>query len=130
MSSISFTIHGTFPSLNEFIAANRSRRGNWSKGNQMKQEDQEIIVLYLRKERVGFQSRLHPPVFIRYHFFEKNLRRDLDNISGYFHKVFQDALVAAGILEDDSPKFITGMSDSFSVDRKNPRIEIEIEEAR
>lgn len=129
MSSISLTIPGTFHSLNDFIAANRVLRGNFSKGNQMKQDDQEIITAYIRKG-VGFQSRLHPPVFIRYTYFEPNRRRDLDNVSGYFHKVFQDALVAAGILKDDNWLHITGFSDRFECDPANPRIEIEIEELR
>lgn len=119
-------IPGTFPSLNEFIDANRTRRGNWSAGNQMKQESQERIIWF-----VCFQSRkkLTPPVFIRYHFFEPNRRRDLDNISGFFHKIFQDALVEAGLLKNDNWKYISGMSDEYDVDPENPRVEVEIIEA-
>lgn len=68
------------------------------------------------------------PVFIRYAYYEPNKRRDLDNISGYFHKVFQDALVHNGVITDDGWNYVTGFSDSFYVLAKNPRIEIEIEE--
>lgn len=122
-------IPGRFPGLNDFIAANRVLRGGWSKGNAMKQEDQEVITAYLRKGRSGgLQSRLHPPVILHYTFFEPNRRRDLDNVSGYFHKVFQDALVEAGFLKNDNWLHIVGFSDRFECDPANPRVEIEIEE--
>lgn len=126
---LKIVIPGTFHSLNEFIAANRVLRGGWSKGNAMKQTDQETITTYLRKVRsVGFQSRLHPPVILHYTFYEPSRRRDLDNVSGYFHKIFQDALVDAGLLKNDNWVNIIGFSDRFECDPANPRIEVEIEE--
>lgn len=115
-------IDGEFPSLNEFIAANRSRRGNYSKGNAMKQADQERIMYQLPR------MRIKPPVRLHYKYFCRTRKRDLDNISGYFHKIFQDALVGRRLLPDDSWKEIIGFSDEFYLDRKHPRIEIEIEE--
>lgn len=122
-------IPGVFPSLNEFIAANRVRRGDWSKGNDMKQTDQEIIKTYLRKARsMGFQSRLHPPVILNFTFYEPSRRRDPDNITGYFKKVFCDALVESGMLKNDNWVHIAGFSDRFECDPANPRIEVEIEE--
>lgn len=87
----------------------------------MKQRDQKIICSYLPRVRLN-------RVFITYHFFEPNSRRDKDNISGYFHKIFQDALVQAGIIETDGWKHIRGMADYFDVDKGYPRIEINIEE--
>ena len=119
-----FTIPGRFPGLNEFIAASRQHRGTWSGGNQMKRKDQNYIVQFIPK--VKFKKR----IFIEYNFFEPNTRRDKDNISGYFHKVFQDALVQAGCIPDDGWKYIRGMADYFDVDKGNPRIEIRIEEVR
>lgn len=68
------------------------------------------------------------PVTLHYVWWEKDRRRDLDNISGYGHKVIQDALVACGVLKDDGQRYIVGMSDSFKVDKYYPRIEVEIEE--
>lgn len=67
-------------------------------------------------------------VKIVYHFYEPNARRDKDNISGYFHKIFQDALVQSGVIRDDGWKEICDFEDHFYVDRKNPRIEVEIYE--
>ena len=114
------TIQGRFHGLNDFIAANRRSQGNWNAGNTMKQNDQKTIMYAL--PRIRMSGRL----FLHYHFYEPNTRRDKDNISGYFHKVFQDALVAKGIIKNDGWKYIEGMADSFSVDRANPRIEVEI----
>lgn len=118
------TINGNFASLNDFIDANRTGKSRWNKGNTMKQTDQLRIVKDLRRQLRG--RKIIAPVFLRYQYFEKNRRRDLDNISGYFHKVFQDALVAGHVLPNDSWTYIVGFSDDFFVDRKNPRIEVEI----
>ena len=88
----------------------------------MKRRDQRIICSHLPK------VRFKKPVIIAYHFFEPNSKRDKDNIAGYFHKIFQDALIQAGIIENDGWKYIKGFSDDFDVDKANPRIEIEIRE--
>lgn len=122
-------IPGRFSSLNQFIEANkrRGRRKNrgkyevWNAGNAMKQKDQKKIMQYLPNVRIN------KPVYLKYEYYEPNARRDKDNISGYFHKIFQDALVQAGILKNDGWKQIIGFSDSFFVDQKNPRIEIIVE---
>lgn len=61
---------------------------------------------------------------IQYTFFEPNRRRDMDNISGFAHKVIQDALVEEGILANDGWSEISGYTDSFEVDKERPRIEV------
>lgn len=119
------TIEGRFPSLNEFIDANRRRHGSWSGGNAMKQRDQHIIMSCLPRG-----LRIRKKIFIEYNFFEPNTRRDKDNISGYFHKVFQDALVQAGVIENDGWKNIRGMADYFEIDARRPRVEVVIEEVK
>ena len=65
---------------------------------------------------------------MEYHWIEKDTRRDLDNISSFGRKVIQDALVKEGILRNDGWKDISGFSDSFGVDKDNPRIEVVIRE--
>lgn len=114
-------IPGRFDGLNEFIEANRTFRGSWNAGNDMKNRDQKRIRQYLPKVHID------RPVYLEYSFYERNARRDKDNVSGYFHKIFQDALVDAGILKNDGWKNIIGFSDSFYVDKKNPRIEVYVE---
>ena len=118
-----FIIQGEFPGLNEFIAANRSRHGNWSGGNEMKKRDQNRIALQLPRWHTDKR------IYIRYSFYCPNRKKDKDNISGYFHKIFQDALVQRGCIPNDGWANIEGFSDAFYIDRKAPRIEIEILES-
>ena len=120
---IQVIIPGRFPSLNEFIGANRQRHGIVA--NNMKKRDQRKIVEHLPRG-IRFKKK----VFIEYHFYEPNTKRDKDNINSYFHKIFQDALVQAGMLKDDKWEDIDGMSDFFYVDKKWPRVEVYIEEAK
>ena len=117
-----FTIEGRLPSLNEYIKACRTAPVI---GNRMKHKDEELITLYIRKAKL---KPIYKRVRISYTFYEPNNRRDLDNVSGYAHKVIQDALVKAGILSDDSWGYIAGYRDEFELDKKNPRIEVELEE--
>lgn len=91
----------------------------------MKQRDQKIICQHI-PSGLKFKKR----IFIEYNYFEPNTKRDKDNISGYFHKVFQDALVQAGCIPNDGWKTIRGFTDYFEVDRGNPRIEVVIEETK
>ena len=119
---ITVIIRGDFPGLNEFIAANRRRNGNWSGGNAMKQRDQNIIAAQLPKVHTD------SPIWIDYRYYCPNRKKDKDNISGYFHKIFQDAMVQAGMIPNDGWKQIKGMADYFDIDKKWPRIEVYIEE--
>ena len=63
-----------------------------------------------------------------YHWYCEDRRKDKDNISSFGRKVIQDALVRAKILKNDGWKQIIGFEDHFEIDRKNPRIVVEIEE--
>ena len=65
---------------------------------------------------------------IDYILYEKNKKRDLDNISSFGRKVIQDALVDNGILKNDGWEDVVGFSDSFYIDKENPRIEVIISE--
>lgn len=117
-------IDGRYPSMNQFIEANRIGKGRWNKGNKMKQECQEEISLYINTQL--HKIHIFKPVYIKYKFYEPNKKRDLDNISGFFHKIFQDSLVKCGVIQNDSWQYIVGFSDEFFVDNQCPRIEIEI----
>ena len=96
MMEYKIIIEGRFPSLNEFIEANRIHK---QKGNNMKRNDQRTISIYLQQQH----RKLHidKPVTLHYTFYEPNKKRDLDNISSYFHKIFQDALVLCGVLHNN-----------------------------
>lgn len=116
-------IPGRLDNLNDYIGAERTNR---YKGAQMKARDEMIVTVAIRQclRRVTIEK----PVYMEYKWFEKNQRRDLDNISSFGRKVIQDALVRAGVLKNDGWREIVGFSDSFYVDPDNPRIEVLIRE--
>ena len=115
-------IPGKFGSLNTYISKSKTRKGIWNEGNSMKQKDQRRILLYLPSVKI------RRPIWIEYTYFEPNRKRDHDNVSGYFHKIFQDALVEKGIIPDDGWRWIRGYSDRFYVDSKYPHIVVNVEE--
>ena len=87
------TIPGRLDNLNDYINACRSNRAY---GNKIKEINQDFckaaIFDCIRK------TKIKPPVYIEYRWYEKDRRRDLDNISSFGRKVFQDALVEVGAL--------------------------------
>lgn len=118
-----YTDKGRLESLNEYI---RLCRHNKYTANGCIQRDEKAVITAIRHQLRGLH--LEAPVWLHYHFYEWNRLRDWDNVTGYAHKVIQDALVKAGVLVDDKPKFVVGFDDDFQYDKKNPRIEVEIEE--
>ena len=113
-----FTIEGRLPSLNEYIRAERS---GWQAANSMKHKFEKLVA----GSAMGLR-KISGPVRIRYTFFEKDRRRDKDNVAGVAHKIVQDALVKAGILVNDSWDYVVGFTDDFQIDKLRPRIEIEL----
>lgn len=92
----------------------------------MKCEAQAVVEICAKKQLRGFRPA--GLVRMKYTWYERNKRRDKDNISSFGRKIIQDGLVQAGVLPDDGWEYIDGFSDDFWVDKKNPRVEVEIEE--
>ena len=111
-------IPGRLDNLNDYISAERANR---YKGAQMKSRSEAVVINAIRQclKRV----KIDKPVYMEYRWYEKNKKRDLDNISSYGRKVIQDSLVYAHVLKNDGWKEITGFSDEFYVEAANPRIE-------
>lgn len=117
------TIKGKLDNLNDYITACRT---NQYKGAKIKAHNEHKVLDSIYSQ-IG-HIRISKPVYMSYHWIEPNRRRDLDNVSSFGRKVIQDALVQAKVLQNDGWANIIGFSDSFSVDRENPRIIIEIQE--
>jgi Holliday junction resolvase RusA-like endonuclease len=115
-----FTIRGTLPGLNELIEAERRNR---YAGAALKKQSESVVMHAARS--LG-KMRFTEPVYMVYHWYEPNRRRDKDNISSFGRKVIQDALVKSKILQNDGWNNIIGFEDRFEVDKKNPRIVVEI----
>ena len=118
---LKINIHDRLPGLNEYVNACRRNR---HAGATFKQRDQEYVAWQIRQQIKGYQAK--GPVFMVYKWYEKDRRRDLDNISSYGRKVIQDALVQCKVLPDDGWKYVTGFTDEFYIDKKCPRIEVEL----
>ena len=117
------TIPFPLAGLNDIIDAERAHR---QKGAKLKREQMNAVILVLRRQ---IKRPLQEPVTMRYLWVEKDRRRDKDNISGGGRKIIQDALVRMKALKNDGWGKIDGFSYVFAVDKKRPRVEIEIEEA-
>ena len=113
----------TLPGLNDYIEAERAHR---QKGAALKRKCQRDIAAVLRRQVKG---PLREPVWMRYTWIEKDRRRDKDNISSFGRKMIQDTLVSMKVTRNDGWANIAGFSDEFQVDKKRPRVEIEILEA-
>lgn len=123
MSDRTLIIHGRLAGLNELIDAERRHR---QAGAKLKRDAERVVRMYIRQQFRGYRPKT--PVTLYYYYYEPNRRRDLDNIAGFAHKVIQDSLVKEGILANDGWEYIKGFFDSFHVDNKFPRIEVEIVE--
>jgi dUTP diphosphatase len=68
---------------------------------------------------------------VRYKYFYKNDNSDLKNVTSVIDKFFNDALQKLGIVENDNVKYFKESIDRVGgMDKKNPRIEIEVEGIR
>lgn len=112
-------IEGSLPGLNEYIEA---ERGNRFQGAKMKRVWGEKIMWQARRD-LG-RVKIPCPVVMHYTWYEKDRRRDMDNISAFGRKVIQDALVKGGWLPNDGWAQIAGFTDEFKVDKLRPRIEV------
>lgn len=115
-----FTIQGRFPSLNDYMSAERADRRF---GASMKRKETKRAA-----EAAEGLTQCINPVIVGFKWIEPNLRRDADNVA-FAKKFILDGLVIAGALKDDSRKYVIGLEDDFSeIDPNNPRVEITIME--
>lgn len=116
-------IPGILPNLNDYITAERQHR---QKAAAMKRQIEQIVILCAKSQLRGV--KFTKPVIMRYKWYEPNRKRDKDNISSFGRKCIQDGLVKAKVLRNDGWSEIEAFSDEFFVDKRTPRVEIEIEE--
>lgn len=121
-----FTIQGTFPSLNEYLS---SMGRNPHVGNKLKQQYMMIVVNAIRKQ-IDRRYKAENPIIIHYRLFEPNKRKDHDNAFCYVSKVTQDALQSTGVIPNDGWANVINFTHDFFLDRKNPRIEVYLEEVK
>ena len=98
-----FMIKAKLPSLNEVIQANRNNR---YEGGRFKSEVEEVIGWAIKQALVKkILKRVKNPCVIYIDWHEKTKRRDADNIQSST-KFILDAMVANGILQNDSRRYV------------------------
>lgn len=111
-----FEIPGRLPGLNEIIAAAKDHYGAYV---SMKDTYTTQCAWYAKK------LPRHGRVDVHITWHEPNARRDPDNITAG-QKFILDGLVVAGVIRNDSQKYIKRINHEFEVDSANPRVEVEL----
>lgn len=105
-----------FPSLNEYINAERRHRMIAAKIKKDWTELVRVHVYEQMKFEGGFSASY--PKAIRFIVHEQNKRRDIDNVSAMVSKFCLDGMVKAGLLPDDSQKYVNKIECDLVVDGK------------
>jgi Holliday junction resolvase RusA-like endonuclease len=122
MAEYKLVIPGALPGLNEYSTLERRNR---YQAATMKKQAEAIVIAEAKRQLRGV--KLTGPVDIDCYWFERNRRRDKDNIA-FAKKFIFDGLVNSGVLRDDGWDEINDIRDKFAVDPKRPRVEVVIRE--
>jgi Holliday junction resolvase RusA-like endonuclease len=115
-------INGTLPSRNDEITANRT---HWAKGVKQKKEATERVAWECVRQHL---KPMQGKCSIRIRCYEPDMRRDSDNVQSGAVKPILDGLKLAGIIKDDSRKYVKLTMLPVELDKENPRIEVWIED--
>ena len=115
----SLSIKGRLGGLNKHIQKGKRNPHEYA---SWKKEQKNRVVAEIGIADIDPVPACH--LVIRY--FEKSRRRDPDNIIGGGQKIIIDALVDAGILEDDGWRCIWGVDSKVIKGADNPRVEVDI----
>lgn len=114
-----FVILGRLPSMNEIVKESKRYKTAY---NEMKQTATTLVKFSCQRLPI-----IRKKANFKITYYEKNRKRDPDNVAAAKKFIF-DGLVAAKKLSNDGWQQIGGWHEEFKVDKKNPRIEVEIEE--
>src|SRR5690625_560472 len=115
--TLKITIEGEFPSLNQVIKVSKSHPMAYA--NQ-KKDYTTLTMLYARNTpKIDFKADY---VFT---WYRKNKRTDPDNITVGQKYIF-DGLIKQGVMPNDGWDEVNSITHKFAVDKKNPRVEIEV----
>lgn len=115
-------IPGRMPGLNDYVRAERSNRFAASK--MKKQQTERAGIAAVEQRMPSFNGRVE----IIFTWVEENRRRDMDNVA-FAKKFILDGLVRAGVIRDDTPRYVAELADRFDYDKQHPRIEVEVSTA-
>ena len=116
------TIPGRMPGLNDYVRAERANR--YAASKMKKQQTERAGIAAAEQGMPSFEGRVE----IAFTWVEADRRRDMDNVA-FAKKFILDGLVRAGVIRDDTPRYVAGFSDRFDYDGRDPRIEVEVRSA-
>lgn len=115
---IKIIVPGELPAMNEIIKAAKSSPYVYSR----LKKDNTNTIAWLSKNKPNMRR-----IWLNITYVCANRKKDPDNIA-VAKKFILDGLVAAGVIPNDGWNEIAGWKEDFEVDKKDPRIEIVIEE--
>jgi Holliday junction resolvase RusA-like endonuclease len=114
-------IRGELPNLNGVIDASKR---HWAQYSKVKKKWTETVATEAVVQRM---QKVKNPVWVETKFYRKTKRGDPDNIR-IAVKYILDGLVLIGVLPDDNQQWVRGFTDTFLVDKDDPRIEVILRE--
>ena len=117
---MTITIHGSLATLNEHDGANRSNR---FMGAKLKKEMTDLVAWQAKNS-----PKITRPCILTFHWYYSG-KYDFDNIR-FACKYLQDGLVKAGVLVDDSQKWVLGYGGDIFIktDKGKEKVIIEVDE--
>ena len=122
-TSFSVVCSGTYPGVNEWWLNSVGHKMSFARA--YKRKYQNMIIHELTEFR---KIRMYGAVQVTFKYYAPDTKRDKDNVSGFFRKIFLDAMVQVGIIANDTWRDIAGYTELFYIDSVHPRIEVEVRE--
>ena len=118
--NMTITIHGQLATLAEHDNTNRTNR---YAGAKLKKEQTEFVAWQCKGKK-----KIEKPVVIAYHWYISS-KHDLDNIR-FAAKYINDGLVMAGVLHDDSQRYVKGFEGDYfiKVPKGQEKVVVELNE--
>jgi Holliday junction resolvase RusA-like endonuclease len=121
------TIKGNVPSQKnrKIISVNRATGRPFLRSAPAVKEWQESALYQIKAQWKNCKVTGYPISLVVVVYFDSLRRRDLDNALSSI----MDALVAAGVIEDDNVNFVDSISVQYGGhDKLNPRVEIHLDD--
>lgn len=111
------TIPGRLPGYNELT------HGHWAKCQKIKDDAMKVVGKSVMAARV---QPVRGKTLVRITCYEPNRMRDPSNVRSGAEKIILDALQNQGIIRNDNWRWLEDEPARVGLDRKNPRVEVEI----
>lgn len=122
----SLWVPGPLPGMNELIAAAKGAGGRGAHYAKLKKQWTDTVWA------LALSTGIHKPgpfpgrVCLAFRWFERDRRRDPDNVAAGGRKLVLDGLVQAGVIAGDGWRSIQSWTDSFNVSPERPGVAVTI----